>query len=84
MYIVYMKTIMIRDDVYKKLVELKNDESFSEIIEKLIEDSINVRRNKLKKYFGSLKDEEAKQLENEIANMRKNLNESFSGNIDTN
>lgn len=84
MYIVYMKTIMIRDDVYKKLVELKNDESFSEIIEKLIEDSINVRRNKLKKYFGILKDEEAKQLENEIANMRKNLNESFSGNIDTN
>jgi len=79
-----MKTIMIRDDVYKKLVELKNDESFSEIIEKLIEDSINVRRNKLKKYFGILKDEEAKQLENEIANMRKNLNESFSGNIDTN
>ncbi len=75
---------MIRDDVYKKLVELKNDESFSEIIEKLIEDSINVRRNKLKKYFGILKDEEAKQLENEIANMRKNLNESFSGNIDTN
>ncbi|MFP3203598.1 MAG: antitoxin VapB family protein, partial [Sulfolobus sp.] len=39
-----MKTIMIRDDVYKKLVEIKGDKSFSEIIEELIEESLTLRR----------------------------------------
>jgi len=32
-----VKTITIRDDVYEKLVALKGDESFSELIERLIE-----------------------------------------------
>jgi predicted CopG family antitoxin len=32
-----VKTITIKDDVYKKLVALKGDESFSELIERLIE-----------------------------------------------
>ncbi len=31
------KTITIRDDVYEKLVALKGNESFSELIERLIE-----------------------------------------------
>jgi len=32
-----VKTITIRNDVYEKLVALKGDESFSELIERLIE-----------------------------------------------
>ena len=32
-----VKTITIRDDVYGKLLAIKGDESFSELIERLIE-----------------------------------------------
>ncbi len=32
-----VKTITIKDDVYEKLIALKGDESFSELIERLIE-----------------------------------------------
>jgi predicted CopG family antitoxin len=32
-----VKTITIRDDIYKKLLAIKGDESFSELIERLIE-----------------------------------------------
>ncbi|BFI74565.1 antitoxin VapB family protein [Sulfurisphaera ohwakuensis] len=78
MYIVYMKTIMIRDDVYKKLLEIKGDKSFSEVIEELIEESLNVRRKKIEKYFGILKEEEAKELTKEIEKMRKRIDEDIT------
>jgi len=52
-----MKTIMIRDDVYRKLNEIKGDKSFSDIIEELIEESLSLRKRKLKKYFGILSEE---------------------------
>ena len=66
-----MKTIMIRDDVYKKLNEIKGNKSFSDIIEELIEESLSLRKKKLKKYFGILSKEEAEELEKEIKEMRK-------------
>ena len=48
-----MKTISIRDDVYNKLVEMKEEgESFSDVIEKLLKRS----RTDIKRYFGVLKD----------------------------
>lgn len=40
-----MKIVVIEDDVYRKLVEIKGDKSFSEIIENLIEE-LKVARNK--------------------------------------
>jgi len=47
------KTISIRDDVYNKLVEMKEEgESFSDVIEKLLKRS----RTDIKRYFGVLKD----------------------------
>ena len=50
-----MKTISIRDDVYNRLLEMKEEgESFSDVIEKLLE-----RKNtRISKYFGILKDGE--------------------------
>jgi Uncharacterized ACR, COG1753. len=39
-----MKTILIRDDIYKKLNEIKGDKSFSDIIEDLIEESLSLRK----------------------------------------
>jgi predicted CopG family antitoxin len=68
-----MKTIMIRDDVYNKLPKIKGNKSFSDIIEELIEESISLRRKKIEKYFGILKEEEAEELKKEIYEMRKNL-----------
>jgi predicted CopG family antitoxin len=72
-----MKTIMIRDDVYNKLARIKGNKSFSDIIEELIEESISLRRKKIEKYFGILKDNEAKELKKEIYEMMKNLNENI-------
>jgi predicted CopG family antitoxin len=73
-----MKTIMIRDDVYKKLVEIKGDKSFSEIIEELIEESLISRRRKLEKYFGILNGEEAEEMMKEIEEVRKIADESIN------
>ncbi len=78
MYTSYMKTIMIRDDVYKKLVEIKGDKSFSEIIEELIEESLTLRRRKLEKYFGILNEEEAEEIMKEIKEARKITDESIN------
>jgi predicted CopG family antitoxin len=73
-----MKTIMIRDDVYRKLNEIKGNKSFSDIIEELIEESLSLRKKKLEKYFGILSKEEAKKLEREIKEMRKRNNEGIN------
>jgi predicted CopG family antitoxin len=67
-----MKTIMIRDDVYRRL---------GEIIEKLIEESLTVRRTKLEKYFGILSDREAEVVMNEIKEARKIADESINRNL---
>ena len=66
-----MKTIMIRDDVYKKLVEIKGDKSFSEVIEELIEESVTLRKKKLERYFGILSEEEAKEILKAIEESRR-------------
>ncbi|QXJ35176.1 antitoxin VapB family protein [Saccharolobus shibatae] len=73
-----MKTIMIRDDVYKKLLEIKGDKSFSEVIEELIKESLSVRRKKIEKYFGILNEEEARELAKEIEEMRKRTDEDIA------
>jgi len=73
-----MKTIMIRDDVYRKLNEIKGNKSFSDIIEELIGESLSLRKKKLEKYFGILSEEEAKELEREIKEMRKRIDESIN------
>ncbi|WP_432518179.1 antitoxin VapB family protein [Saccharolobus islandicus] len=78
MYTSYMKTIMIRDDVYKKLVEIKGDKSFSEIIEELIEESLTLRRRKLEKYFGILNEEQAEEIMKEIKEVRKITDENIN------
>jgi len=73
-----MKTIMIRDDVYRKLNEIKGNKSFSDIIEELIEESLSLRKKKLEKYFGILSKEEAEELEREIKEMRMRSDESIN------
>ncbi|MEJ2778403.1 antitoxin VapB family protein [Stygiolobus sp. RP850M] len=73
-----MKTIMIRDEVYKKLVEIKGDKSFSDVIEELIEESLSLRKKRLERYFGILSKEDAEELMKKIKEMREKNDESIS------
>ena len=73
-----MKTIMIREGVYRKLNEIKGNKSFSDIIEELIEELLSLRRKKLEKYFGILSEEEAEELEKEIKEIRKMSDENIN------
>jgi len=73
-----MKAIMIRDDVYRKLNEIKGNKSFIDIIEELIEESLSLRKKKLEKYFGILSEEEAEELEREIKEIKKRSDESIN------
>jgi len=73
-----MKTILIRDDIYGKLNEIKGNKSFSDIIGKLIEESLSLRKKKLKKYFGILSKEETEELDREIREMRKMSDEGIN------
>ena len=66
-----MKTIKVRDDVYRKLVEIKGDRSFSDVIEELIEESVSLRKKKLERYFGILSEEEAKEILKAIEESRR-------------
>jgi len=63
-----MKTISIRDDVYRKLLEMKDEEdSFSDVIEKLLKrKKTDIRRN-----FGVLKDSEVLDEIEKSLNARK-------------
>ncbi len=78
MYIEYMKTMMIRDEVYKKLVEIKDDKSFSYVIEEVIEESLSSRRKKIEKYFGILSEGEVEEMLKEIREMRARTDEAIS------
>lgn len=65
----YMKTITIRDDIYKSLRELKRSkDSFSEVIRRLLE-----RKNTdMSTYFGILRDSsKLDEIEEIAANIRE-------------
>ncbi len=63
-----MKTISIRDDVYKKLAEMKEEgESFSDVIEKLLKR----KGTDIRKYFGILRDSEVLDEIEKCLEMRK-------------
>lgn len=56
------KTITIQEDTYNKLVELKrNDESFNDVIERLIK-----KKQHLRPFFGLLVDDRDNRLLQEI------------------
>ncbi|MFO7966939.1 MAG: antitoxin VapB family protein [Archaeoglobaceae archaeon] len=63
-----MKTISIKDGVYNKLVDMKEEgESFSDTIERLIDRKFNVES-----YFGVLKDSNSlKEIEEYSRKVRK-------------
>jgi predicted CopG family antitoxin len=40
-----MKTITIRDDIYNKLIKIKGNKNFSDIIEEIIEESTSIKKD---------------------------------------
>jgi predicted CopG family antitoxin len=68
-----MKTIMIQDTVYRKLAVLKKKRSFSEVLEELVEESKAVKQARLRRYFGIVKDEDAKTMKAKAAKIRSEL-----------
>ena len=77
LYTVYriamVKTIMVRDDIYNRLLSLKGDSSFSEVIARLLEESKASRLVRLRRYFGILSEEEADELERIVGELRSRL-----------
>ena len=67
-----MKTIMIRDNVYNMLIDLKDERSFSETIEFLVKNNNEIRKKRLMKYAGFLSDKEVNILHDIIKEVRKN------------
>lgn len=62
------KNLSVREDIYRKLAESKrDDESFSDVIERLLE-----RRGSLLSFWGALADSEnMEEIESDIAEIRK-------------
>ena len=55
-----VKTITIKDDVYKKLITQKGkDESFSDLFERLVEQNLHSGIDALKKLRGSIEYDES-------------------------
>ena len=76
-----MKTLMIRDEVYKKLKAIKKEkESFSDLLERLVESVDN--KIKLEKFFGILSEEEAEKLELETTEVRTRLSRGMEKRLD--
>ncbi len=64
-----VKTITIREDVYEKLLEIKEDKSFSEIILELLN-----KREIIKTFKGILKGSKVlEEIEKEILEERKKI-----------
>ncbi len=68
-----MKTIMIKDQVYKKLAKLKGSKSFSELLDGMADESRTARMEALEKIRGILTDKEANAMRARIKEMRKNF-----------
>ena len=68
-----VKTLTIREDVYKKLLEIKQEnESFSDVIERLIEK----RRISIRDFKGILKDSKVlDDISKEVLENRKKFRE---------
>ncbi|WP_461864344.1 antitoxin VapB family protein [Thermococcus sp.] len=67
-----VKTITISDDVYKELLRIKGDKSFSELFRELLRERKG-NADALRHIFGILKEEEYKEAKKRI----KELEEAF-------
>lgn len=68
-----MKTLMITDEVYRKLAEVKGGRSFSELLDEILASVKKERNERLRRFFGILSDKEADEMRKNVAEFRKNF-----------
>lgn len=68
-----MKTLMITDDVYRKLAAVKGKRSFSELLDDILTEAKKERNVRLAKFFNILNDKEADEMRKNVAEFRKNF-----------
>ncbi|QGA80805.1 antitoxin VapB family protein [Candidatus Nanohalobium constans] len=68
------KTITIREEVYQKLSRIKEDKSFSELLEELVSE----KEVDLMGSFGAWDEEEAEDVRDKTKNFREDFDSDFS------
>ncbi len=68
-----MKTLMITDEVYRKLAVVKGGRSFSELLDEMLAGAKKERNARLARFFGILSDKEAVEMRNNVAEFRRNF-----------
>ena len=66
-----MRTIMIKDEVYMRLSEVKGNTSFSETINRILLESKSARKARLGKFFGTMSQGEAAQMQSRVRKIRQ-------------
>jgi predicted CopG family antitoxin len=66
-----MRTIMIRDEVYKRLSKIKGKKSFSKLLDSMLGEQNEVRMNAFRKLKGILTDEQAEEAYRRIKEIEK-------------
>lgn len=68
------KTITIRDDVYQKLSRIKDDKSFSELLEELVSE----KEVDLMDSFGKWSEEQCEDAKGKTNDLREDFDSDFS------
>ena len=68
-----MKTLMITDEVYRKLAAVKGERSFSELLDEILAAVKKERNARLTKFFGILSNKEADEMRKNVAEFRRNF-----------
>lgn len=66
-----MKNIMIREDVYDKLKDIKGEMSFSDIIGTLFDSNVENRRKVIRSHFGSKSEKDMRDFEKTIMEVHR-------------
>lgn len=57
-----MKTIMLSDESYRKLLSIKGTKSFTELLSEVVDKLKSSKMSDIDRFFGMMKDSEAEEL----------------------
>ncbi len=57
-----MKTIMLSDEAYNKLLSIKGTKSFTELLSEIVDKLRSDKMSDIDRFFGMMKDSEAEEL----------------------
>lgn len=70
-----MKTIIIDDETYKKLKNMKGEKGFSKFLSILVANAEYGSKDRIKRFYGILTEKEAEIWEKAIMDSRNNMRE---------